>query len=927
MSDVPRLSPKEVAAKLQELCGEVRRHHYLFAFHGTGEEDLVDTPSAGRFHVVPVRSELELRSKMPPLSEEDPRIAFLVPWTASIPVDLAGRFAQNGRVWRIGREVRVARLFGVSDQSVDREASRSPLAEWLLAAGPRGPYAVGGGRLTVDAMWAAWLGADFGVPVTGGLALDSLLGWAAMDEGGRGASAALSGHGGEDVRAALLDYLRTKLGLAGPVVWQAWEAGRGRRALELAVLFEVAGPSEDAGVRVWTRMTSRSELGAAEADALAVAQELGRAAGGALRYVERQAGEGEVRSIVRAADGQIGDPEVRACIEASTRLPSSWNARLGTLGRVLAEGAGEPSADAVSRALEGLRNLEGHALFADPEHTRVAKRAEMAVRLLAWLAARRDASLPEALTPYGDAEALGQWYAEEGGYVDWARQYARGARDDALGRGIMAVVEAADRVRLELDRRFAKGLAGWIEARRPAGRLLPIDRAVERLAVKFLREDESRRLLVLLLDGMAWTQAVEILQSLGRRASPWGPAAWHQRSDSRIGEGAYPVVLANLPTVTEVSRAAFFAGKPMPPGKAQLTSKDPERWRDHREASKLFEPPEYPRLLLRGEGHRADGAASEEALSLVGDATRRIVAIVINAIDASLKGDRQQRHDWIADSIASLPDLLDKARQAGRAVMIAADHGHVPGDLMRSRGTPTGAKPRWRPWNEGDPVAEYEIAVRGEGVWAPKGADGVALLADEQSVYGGTAHAGEHGGATLAEVVTPCLILANEELALNDRVLEPKPAIVPSWWHFEVEPARTAPSSPPPPRKPPPKKSKVPESQLALLPETKPEPVAAEPPKLSPLADNAILEARAPSATLRNRTLRAVEFLRERNGAASVDAFAAAMDEIPWRVDGLISTLQMVLNVEGYPVLRLDSSARQVYLDVAKLSQLFEVDL
>ena len=71
--------------------------------------------------------------QMPPLEEEDPRIAFLVPWSSEIPIDLAGRFSQNGKVQRIGREARLRRMFG---------AVR--LEEGVLAVAPGRPPVLSG---------------------------------------------------------------------------------------------------------------------------------------------------------------------------------------------------------------------------------------------------------------------------------------------------------------------------------------------------------------------------------------------------------------------------------------------------------------------------------------------------------------------------------------------------------------------------------------------------------------------------------------------------------------------------------------------------------------------------------------------------------------------------------------------------------------
>src|SRR5207244_4008941 len=145
------------------------------------------------------------------------------------------------------------------------------------------------------------------------------------------------------------------------------------------------------------------------------------------------------------------------------------------------------------------------------------------------------------------------------------------------------------------------------------------------------------------------------------------------------------------------------------------TAKDVERWAEHRDVKKLFEGSAAPKLLLRGEGHTLEGSASREALNLVADRSRRIVAIVINAIDASLKGDSQQRHAWTVESIRSLPELLDRAREAGRAVLLASDHGHVPADRLVSKGSYKDAGARYRPWMSPDEaLAPYEVGFRGD---------------------------------------------------------------------------------------------------------------------------------------------------------------------------------------------------------------------
>lgn len=935
MTGVPLLTRQDITEHLDRLYRSERARH-LVAFFGTGTEEAVTTNNAGQFLVVPVRSELELRERMPPLEDEHARIAFLVPWATDIPLDLAGRFARSGRIQRVGADARLRTLLGASE--LDEEARKSPLATYLLAAPPTGPIKVPAGRLTAATMWNAWLHAAWGVEIAGGLGLDTLLGWAALDQKGARFREAMNAPVADKVRDGLLAYLSSQFGVAGRVVWSAWERGQGRAVLEYALLFETLAASEHSGVKMWVSVAPKTALGVErEAEMPVIARALGASADGALRHVERNASSAVARAIVQAADKLVENLDVREALAIDRRLPSAWRARLDGLGRALGELAAAPSPETVGSAAAALKALEGHAFYNDTDQAPAIRRAEMAVRLGAWLAARPDRELQGAPTPHADAELLSRWYAAEGGYVDWARRSARGSDAGAFGKGVQAIVAAADAARDELDHRFARSLSSWIEAGRPSSQIVPIDQAVKRVALRFLDEQPDRKLLVLLLDGMAWAQAVEVLESLGSRTVPWGPLAWHGSSKGKIGQGVYPVVLANLPTVTDVSRAAFFAGKVLGPGAPWSTAKDVDRWAENRDVARLCEGAEPPKLLLRGEGHTLGGAASQEALTQVTDRTRRIVAIVINAIDASLKSDPQARHTWTADTIQSLPELLEAAREAGRAVLLASDHGHVPADRLATQGTFEKAGARWRPWTSPDEVlGPHELGFRGEAVCSPKGTHGVVLLIDDASRYGGAAHAGEHGGATLAEVVAPCLLIGSEDpgaSAHDDRGLDVRAPHVPAWWHFEVRPPVAVTDEIPvePPVRPK-KPVNVNQLQLPVVEALAPPPPIAKPPSPpapapSAFAGSPVLASLVKSAAERKQLVAAVDFLLERQGVASDAVFASALGVPGWRVGGFVAKLQEVLNIDAYQVIRYDAAAKTIHLDRVKLAQQFEVVL
>jgi hypothetical protein len=298
-------------------------------------------------------------------------------------------------------------------------------------------------------------------------------------------------------------------------------------------------------------------------------------------------------------------------------------------------------------------------------------------------------------------------------------------------------------------------------------------------------------------------------------------------------------------------------------------------------------------------------------------------------------------HRWTVEKIRSLPQILEAARLAGRALLLASDHGHVPQDNMVSVGTFPDSRGRFRPLHRDDEVlADYEVAVRSSAVWTPPGAKGCVLIADDAHRYGGGGNAGEHGGGSLAEVVVPCLLVGCEDMARIDERddLGVRAAFVPPWWHFEVASTRKA-KEPAKAKDPAKSAKKEPSTQLSLLgplelTPLEPAPVKTTAQSRSPLGERTLTLSETPvfgarmrgkSAGERERVLRAVDFLVERHGVSSEKAFADALGVLPRQVGGIVSMLQEVLNLDGYSVIRLDITSRQVHLDWEKLVVQFEV--
>jgi PglZ domain len=273
--------------------------------------------------------------------------------------------------------------------------------------------------------------------------------------------------------------------------------------------------------------------------------------------------------------------------------------------------------------------------------------------------------------------------------------------------------------------------------------------------------------LLLVLDGMAASNAVEIIGSVLERVSDgWAEALL----PSTPGRGA---ALAALPTLTEVSRASLLTGR--------LTSGGQESERAGYAA--LCQSYKISTVTL---AHKAalDTSAPGEALSgylsaAIADTGVRLVSCVLNTIDDALDRSDPGRTEWVDSAVRHLRPLLDHARRAGRVVIMTADHGHV---IERRQGSqrsyPDITSARSRAGSP--PPADGEVMVAGERVLLPA-PGGPAVLAVDERIRFGPLKAGYHRGASPAEVIVPVAVLV-DGLPPEDSELRLAPLQEPAWW-------------------------------------------------------------------------------------------------------------------------------------------------
>jgi hypothetical protein len=275
---------------------------------------------------------------------------------------------------------------------------------------------------------------------------------------------------------------------------------------------------------------------------------------------------------------------------------------------------------------------------------------------------------------------------------------------------------------------------------------------------------------------------------------------------------------------------------------------------------------------------------------------RKIVGVVVNVVDDSLEGPEQLAIRWTLDQVPVLRALLSEARDAGRAVILLSDHGHVldHGSKLTRR---QDASDRWRATSADQGPSGDELIVSGPRVLA----DGQRFIAPvtESIRYTPNRRQGYHGGLTPQECLAPISVVAPSVAEIEDWQVQT--AAPPDWW-FEGAEAVTVPAPRTGPRKGRPKARPA----LPLFEESS---KAADWVATLMASEVFVQQMEVFGGRLKkDQVEQALRVLAERNGVQMKPAFAQRLAVPPIRIDGLLASLQRILNVDGYPVLTSDAS-------------------
>jgi hypothetical protein len=412
---------------------------------------------------------------------------------------------------------------------------------------------------------------------------------------------------------------------------------------------------------------------------------------------------------------------------------------------------------------------------------------------------------------------------------------------------------------------------------------------------------------------MSWAVCHELLDEIRREH-------WFEAT---LDESSLPPlpVIATVPSITNFSRTTLLTGK-VTYGD-QGTEK--RNFEEHPALKALCDKKAPPALFHKkevSEGMR--GVLGDDLSKAVLSEKNQIVGVVINAIDDFLSKGEQMPMNWSISRISYLGSLLKLARDSGRVVILASDHGHVwHRPDARKLSSETGS--RWR-LNAGA-LDDGELAISGSRV--RDGKDGNEVIVPwTEAIYYERQHNGYHGGATPQEMICPLVILTDKSSNYSglERCEYPKP----EWW--TSAPTATATVEVVVPKHPATLFDDIPEEpEEPVRPVQKAQPVPV-PTKgwikrlLSSQAykdQKQMIRRHAPEDAL---VQKCIEALEASGGIMTPAAFVKVAELPPARLDPLIAQMKRLLNVDGYEILILNRNENKVELNVAKLKRQFDLE-
>lgn len=789
-----------------------------------------------------------------------------------------------------------------------RVAQHGWIADVLLDAIPAEGYATSpGGFLDAEVVWPILLSRKIGLRVDRP-DLPALLKWSIDAEHVKRFQTAP-----EPFRQSATDWLITQAGAAAEVVLHCILSNARPDALAIGLAVGVVFHREALGQldKAAGRMEERY-LGGKTPDMGMV----DRWYAAATEVVSLQLDDDSIKGgQLHRADNILREVQAERYAFLSDSSLLGFDQRLAHFGDLLMASMENLSAESLERLTAARVTILLH--YQSQHERRRLDRIDMALRLIQWLTRFDDASAPL----FQSLSEAATYHFVEGGFVDWARLSLRvGEPVRELSVAYACLLDQVTAIREQQAHRFAELLRDATATESVGPEFIPVERILDDIVVPLA---EQAPVLVIVIDGMSVAVYRELMANLTRQ--DWVALCEEGRDVNRPG-------LAAVPSVTEVSHTSLLCGK-LRQGNAAV---EESGFADHAgllARCRIGSPPIlFHKPSLQG---AEDNSLAAEVREAIASRQRRVVGVIVNAVDDHLLKGEQIDTRWSRDEIKILPTLLHEARAARRVVVLVSDHGHILEHRTDGRIYEEGGE-RWRV-DDGN-LVEGELCLTGRRVVMPAGHQLIAPWT-ENLRYGGKKN-GYHGGVSPQEMVIPIAVLCTRE---------PFPAgwvetsiDIPSWWdepfqetssgeetsiNFKLKPIEPGP---------------VASTGLGPLfdfnkdnrqdADTTASDTPSEWPTInwidafcasSLLAEQKKIAGRAvPADAVIVKLLTA---LNHHGGKLTSTALARAMTYPPLRLRGLLAVMQRILNIDGYAVLTRDESSDTVELNRELLCQQFDL--
>lgn len=846
-----------------------------------------------RFRVVYCPSELAIREQLVSHQPNGERLVLLSPFDQTqLTRDVLARIWKNNTLrispWRTLQDL-------LSIREIDpRLGKHAWLAEALVSSYDRYKNKIGSTEvLDIEKAWRALAIAllDFDAPQND---IQSILQWSLAGSAKERFSALP-----EEVKQHLGEWLELGASQYSTLVLALLEAGHGDNLVAIGLAAQVlfhASLSKDQDVLLARGRFAERYCGGRKIP-VATIRALGEEASALINRLLSQGQEiGPAASQLASAEHSLATLDASDLAVLSDLLPVGFQQRLEKLAKAIQKALKAKQCDLAIQALTEVRRHQQAVVRPDR-----VERAEMSVRLVQWL---QSGGLLEA----PDAKQSVRNYAAEGGFLDWARtRIWAGDENDELDRAYQAVTKKVAERREASNGAFSKHLSAVARGDAMGPEVLPVESLLDEVLAPLAKD---KPVLLLVMDGMSQAVYEELADDLVRKQ-------WIEYRDSNISSPRS--LLSALPSITRVSRTSLFAGA-LTSGAA---ADEKKLFSGHGRLKAIST--RFPPMLF----HKADliqtggGGLAGSVREIVAGRERRIVGVVINAVDDLLNGGAQVAVSWHVDQMTLLRQLLEAARESGRAVVMTSDHGHVIDHDMKYRAS-TDSGERYR--EDKKAVADDECLVEGPRVLTEGGA--AVLPWSEKVRYGGNKF-GYHGGGSLQEVVIPLgvfLSAPDQEIPASWNEV---PREYPGWWDLESDfPSGVKEAASPPLVAAKKKKKRVEVPTQAGLFDQEDVAVESEDWVASFMGSSVLAQQKAKlgRVPISDKQLgQLVQILSQSGGHASLTQLAQDLKLPRIRLGGFLSGVRRLLNLDGYPVLSIDRDSGAVIMNIELLKTQFEL--